>query len=155
MIKVYILSMFHVPYLTHSNHSSKLELRDLSLSLIERLYASPQSKIYLIVAACKIMRLLWSYLFCVLSFKFHHYCFIFIGSNLKIYSRFYSSDKGGWTLHKGQDIGCDNMSLCLSDFVCLMNIEFSCSQNIFYYLLFLFAIRHFDIQFLEHKHLRK
>ena len=50
--------MFHVPDLTHSNHSSKLELRDLSLSLIERLYTSSHNKIYLIVAACKIMRLL-------------------------------------------------------------------------------------------------
>jgi hypothetical protein len=55
MIKVYILSMFHVPDLTHSNHSFKLELRDLSLSLIERLYTSSHCKIYLIVATCKIM----------------------------------------------------------------------------------------------------
>jgi hypothetical protein len=58
IIKVYILSMFYVPDLTHSNHSFKLELRDLSLSLIERLYASSHSEVYLIVAACKIMRLL-------------------------------------------------------------------------------------------------
>jgi hypothetical protein len=58
MIKVYILSMFHVLDLTHSNHSFKLELRDLSLISIERLHASSHSKKYLIVAACKIMRLL-------------------------------------------------------------------------------------------------
>jgi hypothetical protein len=50
--------MFHVPDLTHSNHSFKLELRDLYLSLIEHLYTSYHSKIYLNVVACKIMRLL-------------------------------------------------------------------------------------------------
>jgi hypothetical protein len=50
--------MFHVPDLTHSNHLFKFELRDLSLSLIERLYTSSHSRIYLNVASCKIMRLL-------------------------------------------------------------------------------------------------
>jgi hypothetical protein len=58
MIKVYILSMFYVPDLTLNNHLFKLELRDLSLSLIERLYASSHNKVFLNVSACKIMRLL-------------------------------------------------------------------------------------------------
>jgi hypothetical protein len=90
--------------------------------LIERLYASSHNKVFLNVSACKIMRLLWSYLLYVLSFECHHYCFTFMRSNCKICCRFTSSDK---------EIGCYILNkywmrqqvILLFDFVSIINIE--------------------------------